>query len=218
MRAGDRADDVEMGFGLGHPGSQRLVHGVFQGARPGGHRHHRGAQQAHPVDIGFLPAHILGAHVNLAFHAKQGAGGGRRHTMLAGAGFGDDFGFAHAPGKQGLAHHIVDFVGAGMVQLVALQIQLGTAIVGAQTGGQEERAGPADVMLFVVFELVDKSGVPLGGGVGFLHLKDQWHQRFGDKAPAEYSEMSALVGAIAISVEGCAHGLCIRLISAPERG
>ncbi len=33
--------------------------------------------------------------INTAFQAEQGAGKGRRHAMLTGTGFGDDFGFTH---------------------------------------------------------------------------------------------------------------------------
>jgi hypothetical protein len=47
--------------------------------------------------------------------------------MLAGAGFGDDARFAHAPGQQRLPDHIVDLVGAGMVQVFALEVDLRAA-------------------------------------------------------------------------------------------
>jgi hypothetical protein len=41
--------------------------------------------------------------------------------MLAGAGFGDDAGLAHALGEQDLADAVVDLVRAGVVQLFALE-------------------------------------------------------------------------------------------------
>ena len=47
--------------------------------------------------------------------------------MLAGAGLGDDALLAHAPREQDLAEHIVDLVRAGVVQLLALEIDLGAA-------------------------------------------------------------------------------------------
>ncbi len=60
---------------------------------------------------------------------EAGAGGGGGHAMLASAGLGDDALLAHAAGQQDLAHHIVDLVRAGVVQLVALEIDLGAAQV-----------------------------------------------------------------------------------------
>ncbi len=47
--------------------------------------------------------------------------------MLAGAGLGDDARLAHAPGEQDLAEHVVDLVRAGVIELVALEIDLRAA-------------------------------------------------------------------------------------------
>ena len=44
--------------------------------------------------------------------------------MLTGAGFRDDAGFAHALGEQDLAQTVVDLVGAGVVQFIALEVDL----------------------------------------------------------------------------------------------
>jgi hypothetical protein len=47
--------------------------------------------------------------------------------VLARAGLGDDPGLAHALGQQDLAHAVVDLVRAGVVQLLALEIDLRAA-------------------------------------------------------------------------------------------
>ena len=104
--------------------------------------HHFGAQQLHAEHIGLLPLDIDLAHVDDAFQAKAGAGGGGGNAMLAGAGLGDDALLAHAPGKQDLAHHIVDLVGAGVVELVALEIDFCAAQMLGQALGEIERARP----------------------------------------------------------------------------
>ena len=52
---------------------------------------------------------------------KQGGGGGRGHPVLAGPGLGDQPGLAHAPGQQGLAHHVVELVRPGVGQVLALE-------------------------------------------------------------------------------------------------
>ena len=67
--------------------------------------------------------------------------------MLAGAGFGDDALLAHAAGKQDLAHHIVDLVGARVVEFVALEINFRAAQMFGQALGEIKRARTADIVL-----------------------------------------------------------------------
>ncbi len=50
--------------------------------------------------------------------------------MLAGAGLGDNFGFTHPFGQQGLAQHLVGFVRAAVQQIFAFQIQGGAGAIG----------------------------------------------------------------------------------------
>jgi hypothetical protein len=71
-----------------------------------------------------LPFDIVRAHVDDAFQTELGADRGRGHPVLTGAGFGDDPRLAHAAGEQDLAQHVVDLVRAGVVQLVALHVDL----------------------------------------------------------------------------------------------
>jgi hypothetical protein len=59
--------------------------------------------------------------------------------MLAGAGFGDDPGLAHAFGKQDLADAIVDLVRAGVIELVALEVDLRAAEMLGQPLGKIHR-------------------------------------------------------------------------------
>ena len=155
VRAGDGADAVVGVLDIGDPVAQRLVHRILQRRGAGGDRDHLGAEQLHAEDVGLLPLDVGRAHEDGAGQVEQGAGGRRRHAVLAGAGLGDDAGLAHAPGQQDLAEHGVDLVGAGVVQLVALEIDLGAEVgvlgLGAQVLGQPpgvpERAGAADVVL-----------------------------------------------------------------------
>jgi hypothetical protein len=58
-----------------------------------------------------------------------------------GAGLGDDAGLAHAAGQQDLAQHVVDLVRAGVVQLVALEVDLRPAKMLGQALGEIERRG-----------------------------------------------------------------------------
>ena len=47
--------------------------------------------------------------------------------MLARTGFGDDPGLAHFHGQEDLAHAIVDLVRAGVVELVAFEVNFRAA-------------------------------------------------------------------------------------------
>ena len=125
--------------------------------------------------------------------------------MLAGAGLGDDAPLAHLAGEQDLAHAVVDLVRAGVVELVALEIELGAAEMSGQPLGEVERARPAGIMLQVVVELALEGGIAPRRVIGALDLEDQRHQRLGDEAPAEPAEMAAVVGAGAVGVQG-GHG------------
>ena len=60
--------------------------------------------------------------------------------MLAGAGLGDDARLAHPAGEQDLAEHVVDLVRAGVVELLALEIDLCAAELLRQPFGEIERA------------------------------------------------------------------------------
>ncbi len=139
--------------------------------------------------------------------------------MLSGAGLGDDARLAHAPGEQDLPHHIVDLVGAGMVELVALEIDFGAAEMLRQPLGEIERARPPDIMFEEMVELLPGRRIVLRRLIGRLELEDQRHQCLGDETPAVDAEKPALVGsgpvgiwnvdaqAWTILASGCSHVL-----------
>ena len=67
--------------------------------------------------------------------------------MLPGPGLGDDARLAHAPRQQGLADAVVDLVGPGVIEVLALEEDAGPAGLLGQPFGEIERRGPADVVL-----------------------------------------------------------------------
>ena len=193
MRPGRSPDDIEMRFGIGDPVPQRLIHGILERAGSGGHRMHHSPEQTHAVNSGFLPFDILGPHENLTFHAEQRTGGCGGNTVLAGAGFSDDTGLAHAPCQQGLADHVVDFMGAGVVQLIAFHVELGTTKMLGQAISVIERRGAANVMLVIPGEIILKFRVGFGFFPGGFDLQNQGHQGFGHKAAAMDTETAILI-------------------------
>ena len=121
--------------------------------------------------------------------------------MHAGAGLGDDARLAHAPSQHDLAEHIVYLVRAGVIELLALEIDLRAAAVLGEPLGEIERRRPADIGREMAVHLGLEVGIGLGIGVGPLEIEDQRHQRLGDEAAAIEAEMAALVGAAAIGVQ-----------------
>ena len=161
------------------------------------HRPHFGAQHLHAKDVRLLAFDVDFAHVDDAGQAEARAGGRRGDAVLAGAGLGDDARLAHPPREQDLAEHIVDLVRAGVVELVALEIDLRPAELLGQPFGKIERAGTADIMLEERVEFRLERRIGLRRLVGLLERENQRHQRFGDETSAENPEMAALVGAVA---------------------
>ena len=80
-----------------------------------------GAEEVHPGHVQRLAAGVDGAHVDGAVEAEVRRGGGAGDAVLAGAGLGDHPGLAHPLGQQRLAEHVADLVGAGVVEVLALE-------------------------------------------------------------------------------------------------
>ncbi|SBM01541.1 Uncharacterised protein [Klebsiella oxytoca] len=108
--------------------------------------------------------------------------------MLTGAGFGDNFRFAHAFCQQRLAEHLVSFVCAAVQQIFPLQIQGRARTFGEVTAlGQRRRATG------VVFKQVAKFGLEcrifLRADEGFFQLAQGRHQDLRNVHPAEFAEI-----------------------------
>ena len=162
MRTRHRADAVEGRLAGRDPVAHRLVHRVLErrGARL--HRPHLGAQHLHAHHVGRLALDVDRAHEDHAGNVEQRAGRRRGDAVLARARLGDHARLAHALGQQHLAQHVVDLVAAGVVQLVALEIDLGAAQLLGQALGVIERARPAGIVLQQRVELALELRIGLG--------------------------------------------------------
>ena len=194
MRAGGGADQIIGVLDIGHPVAQRLVHGVLQRAVAGGDRPHLGAEQLHAEDVGLLPLDVGGAHIDDAGKAEARRDRGRGDAMLAGAGLGDDARLAHALGQQDLAEAVVDLVRAGVVQILALEIDLRAAEMLGQAFGEIELRRPAGIVGRQILQLGLEVRIVLGLVPVPFEVEDQRHQRFGDETAAENAEHALLVG------------------------
>ena len=191
--SGSGTDDVESVFDVGYPVAQRLVHRVFQ--RPGtrGHRHNLSTQKAHAEHVRCLTLNVGRTHVDGTGQAKQRANRCRCNTVLTRAGFGNDAGLSHATGKQDLSQTVVDLVRAGVVQLVALEVDFCTTQLFGQPLGKVQRAWATDVVLGEHVELFPERRIWLCSTPFTLQIKDQRHQGFGDKTSTKNTEQTTLV-------------------------
>src|ERR1700683_4757908 len=202
MRTGDRANAVKRILDIGHPVAQRFVHSVFEGFCPRLHRHYLGAEHVHAKHIRLLPLDVDGAHVNDAFETKTRAEGCRRHAVHSSAGLCDNAFLSHALREQNLPEHIVDLVRTGVIELFALEINLGAAArkaggrlpaICGQPLGEIEGRRPPDIVREIAVHLLLKLRVGFGSEVSLLQLQNQRHQRFSDKAAAVKPEMPVIV-------------------------
>ena len=139
--ADDRADAVDLRDGVGHVGLEAGVHGFFEGFEAEGDGDDIRAEQLHAGDVGGLFGDVHFAHVDVTFQAKIGGGGGQGHAVLAGAGFGDEFFLAEVGGEESFAHAVVQFVGAGVVEVFALEVNLRGAEMAGEAFGMIDGGG-----------------------------------------------------------------------------
>ena len=212
--AGSGADDVESVVDIGDPVAERLVEGVLESARAAFDRLYFRAEQAHPEDIGRLPVDIDCAHIDRAGQVEPRADRRRRNPVLPCPGFGDDPRLAHAAGEQDLSEAVVDLVRAGVVQLVALEVDFRAAQMRRQPLGEIERARPPGIVLVEPAQLLLECRVVLRLLIGGADLPDEGHQRLGDIAAAIEAEMAPLVGPQAVAVGG---GIGTHRVRSPGR-
>ncbi len=193
VRACDGADAVKRIAHVGDPITQGVVHGVFQCAAATGDRHHFGPQQFHAEHVGRLAFHVVGPHVHHAFQTELGTNGRRCHAVLARAGLRDDAGFAHATGQDDLAQNVVDFVGAGVVQLIPFQVNLRPPQAFSHAFRKVQRRRATHIVGPQIVHFRPKRFVRFGVFVLRFQIQDQRHQGFGHKPPTKVAETPGVV-------------------------
>src|SRR5205085_922964 len=121
-------------------------------------------------------------------------GGGGGDAMLPGAGLRDDARLAHARGEQRLAEDVVDLVGAGVAEVLALEEDARASAVPGQALGPVERRGPARVALEQPRKSPAEGGIASRRAIRLLELDQRTHERLRDEAAAEAPEVPGGVG------------------------
>ena len=145
------------------------------------------------MHIQLLAFNILGAHVDHAFHPEARTDGGSGHAVLSRTGLGDDAGLAHTTSKQDLADRIVDLVGACVAQVLTLEVDPSTAQVVREPLGKRQSRWTADVVAQEAVILSLEGRILFGFLEGRMQLFKGWYKDFGDKGPAELSEIPSRV-------------------------
>ena len=177
VRPGGGTDAIERIGDIGYPVAQRLVHCVLEraGARCNGHNCSRRAYSS-AAHSDFAVPHRRRPCRRCIRGRSVRTGGRRSATPCWPAPVSAMMRrLTHAPREQDLPQHIVDLVRAGMVQIFALEVDLGTtasrpaaraidARMRGQPLGEIERARPSDVM---GEQMPDSSRAKAGIGLGF---------------------------------------------------
>jgi hypothetical protein len=190
-----RADGVVGGADRLDPVPQGLVDGVLEGRGAGGHRPHLGAEQPHAHHVEVLAPGVLLAHVDDALLAEEGGHGGGGHAVLAGAGLGDHPRLAHPAGQQVLAEGVVELVGPGVEQVLALEPDPQAQLL-RQPAGREQGGRAAGIVAPQRVQLGVEGGVPDGVLVRLGELVEGGHQDLGDEPPTPGAEVAQLVGPV----------------------
>jgi hypothetical protein len=163
------------------PVADRLARRLLQRLRAELHRTHLGAEQAHPLDVRPLPAHVLGPHVDDALETEACAHRGRGDTVLPRAGLGDDPPLPEPPREHGLAERVVQLVRARVEQVLALQVEplVGSEALRAGEGRRPAGVAAAELVELRAEALVRERGLPHG-----RELVERRHERLGDVATA----------------------------------
>ena len=184
MGTHDRAQAVVGVADAARPLPHSLGDSVLQGGCAGGDGHYPRPQQPHFIDIEGLAPGILLPHEHHALHTHEGGGGGGGHAVLPRSGLRDEPSLAHPLGQERLTQHVVDLMGSRVVQVLPLEIDLGSPQILRHTPGEVQPGGPSGVLVKQLRQLPVEGRVVLAAVIGLLQLHDRVHQRLGYILPA----------------------------------
>ena len=110
--------------------------------------------------------------------------------MLTSSGLCDHAFLAHSQAEQGLSQRVVDLVSAGVVHVLALEIDLRSADLLGQAFAEVQLAGPSADLAVASRQLGGEALVGHRAGELGIELLQSGYERFGDEPPAELPEIS----------------------------
>mmetsp|Transcript_58884 Transcript_58884/g.141252 ORF Transcript_58884/g.141252 Transcript_58884/m.141252 type:complete len:287 (+) Transcript_58884:585-1445(+) len=176
--ADGRADGEEHRLVVAHEGAEGRVHRLLERLTTFSHRDDSRTEHLHATHVRPLLLDVDLAHVDLALELHECGGGGERDAVLARARLGNDLALPHALCKECLAEAVVDLVGARVVKVLALEIDLCASMLVGEVLAVEDRRRAPDELLAQPSELREERRVLLDLHVCIEHsLHDRLKRR-----------------------------------------
>ena len=190
MRTHDGAENIVRVLNAADPLAEGLGNGILQGCGAAVDRMHLGAQQLHAVDVERLTLGVQTTHVHFAFQTEQSGSSCGCNAVLTGAGLRDDTGLAHLLGEQALRQRVVNFVGTGMIEILALEINLCAAQILGHLVRIVQQGRTADIVFEQLIQLRMECRIIFIIIIRFFQFVNGIHQGFGDVLSAVNAESS----------------------------
>ena len=113
--------------------------------------------------------------------------------MLASPSLGDNPLLAHALGQQSLSQSVVYLVSPGVGQVLALEVNLGTAAGTSQVLGEIQGCRSPGICVQQMFEPLLEFWANLGRLVGVIQLRNGSHERLGNKLPSKIPKPTSII-------------------------
>ena len=184
MRTDCGANDVERVGRMAAPVANSLVGGILERTVATLDGINFGTKHLHSLYVDMLTLNIESTHIDTTWHIHQRTDRGSSHTMLTCTCLGHNACLAHALGYQDLPDGIVDLVGTGMVEVLALQIEL-AAISLAHTLGKIKWRRTTHIVAQQLPILILEFLALNDGKIGVLEILNSLIEDFRDISPAK---------------------------------
>ena len=189
VRTRGGAENVVRRLNVGHPVAERLVDGILEGRRTGGHGDHLGPQHLHARDVEGLTLGVLTAHVDRAIQPQECGGRRGGHAVLARTRLSDDARLAQLFGEQSLTQYVVDLVGTRVVEVLTLEEDAHAAQIGRKARSLGQQGGTTGVVGEQVAQAMLEGFVAPQALPRSLNLLKGSHERLGDEAASEIAKV-----------------------------
>ena len=186
------SENVVRGLNVGHPVTERLVNCVLERRRTRGHSDDLSAEHLHARNIEGLTLGVLAPHVDRAVEAEERSGGRGGHAVLTRTGLRNNTRLTQFLGQQRLAKHVVDLVRTRVVEVLTLKKHAHAAKVRSEARRLRQQRRTSRVVQEKIAQpalerLIAPQALPRG-----LNLFEGTHERLGDEASAEITEVRSL--------------------------
>src|ERR1700733_493525 len=188
-----RAEQIMSGAHVCDPIAHRLIDRVLQRAAACLNANHFSAEKAHAKHIQPLPLHVFRAHIHRARKSQSRRHGCRRHAVLSRASLRNHSLFLHAHSKQALPDAVIDFVRAGVKQILAFQINLRAAEMLRQSRGELQRRRPPGEIVEQVVKFSAERFIAARLQISPLQLFERRHECLRDVPSAERAKAPAII-------------------------